>query len=381
MVWAIRSLRKRGSEVLWAAFVVANLLVIARIANWETIPFHLIWVSLTILFGVRVWSTRATILAAGVITIASGAALLIAVQKAGGPGLDEMAEVPLMAAMFAGMVWHAHRRQLALNEVGYLLESQRVLLERQRDFVRDASHQLRTPITIARGHAELMRLAVGEESDPDTARDMDILIDELDRLSRLSERLLVLAAADHSSFLSTAPVDVTSFIEACGQRWGRAAQRLWVFDAQARGSIVADEERLAMAVDALIENAVKFTETGDAIVLRATAVDTTWLAIDVVDTGIGIAAEDLPRVFERFARGNGRQTQGPGGTGLGLAIVRAVAEAHSGAVRVESPPGRGSSFRITIPGFRPAPLDPVVASPAAAIAGVGGNGTFERSRR
>ena len=136
-----------------------------------------------------------------------------------------------------------------------------------------------------------------------------------------------------------------------------------------------------MAVDALIENAVKFTEDGDGIVVRATAVDNTCLAIDVADTGAGIASEDLPRVFERFARGNGRRTQGPGGTGLGLAIVRAVAEAHSGSVRVESPLGRGSSFRITIPGFRPAPSDPVSYSPAATTAGVGGNGAFERSNR
>jgi signal transduction histidine kinase len=381
VVWAIRSLRKHGPEVLWVAFVIANLLVIARIADWETIPFHFIWVSLTILFGVRLWSTRATVLAAVVITIASGAALLIAVEKPGGPGLDEMAEVPLMAAMFAGMVWHAHQRQVALVEVEHLLDSQRALLERQRDFVRDASHQLRTPITIARGHAELMRLAVGDESDPDTASDMDILIDELDRLSRLSERLLVLAAADHPSFLSTAPVDVSSFIRGCGQRWGRAAPRLWVFDSQAPGTVLADQERLAMAVDALIENAVKFTEDGDGIVVRATAVDDTWLAIDVADTGVGIEPEDVSRVFERFARGNGRQTQGPRGTGLGLAIVRAVAEAHSGSVRVESPSGRGSSFRITIPGFRPAPSDPVIAVPAATTAGVGGNGAFERSNR
>ena len=72
-----------------------------------------------------------------------------------------------------------------------------------------------------------------------------------------------------------------------------------------------------MAVDALIENAVKFTEDGDGIVVRATAVDDTWLAIEVADTGVGIESEDLSRVFERFARGSGRQTQGPRGTGLG----------------------------------------------------------------
>ena len=378
---AINSLvRRRWPELLWSLFVVANLLVIARIADLETVPFHFVWVSLTLLFGVRGWSSRATILVASAVTIASGAALLVAVQKPGGPGLDEMMEVPLMAAMFAGMVWHAHRRQIAMTEVGHLVDSQRLLLERQRDFVRDASHQLRTPITIARGHAELMRTVVSDASDPDMARDMDIVIEELGRLSRLSERLLVLAAADHSRFLSAAPVDVSSFIMACGQRWSRAASRWWVFNCETDGSVTADEERLAMAVDALIENAVKFTRDGDGIVVRAARLDDTWLAIDVTDTGVGIASEDLDRVFERFARGNG-QTQRPGGAGLGLAIVRAVAEAHTGSVRVESASGRGSTFRISLPGFQPARTEAVTSSPIRSTAGAARNEALERSNR
>jgi signal transduction histidine kinase len=381
VVWAIASsVRKRWPELLWAAFVAVNLLIIARIANWETVPFHAVWVSLTLVFGVRLWSSRATILAAIVVTITSGAALLIAVQKPGGPGLDEMMEVPMMAAVFGGMVWHAHRRQVAMDEVGHLVDRQRLLLERQRDFVRDASHQLRTPITIARGHAELIRGAVVDRSDPETVGDMDILIDELGRLSRLSERLLVLAAAEHPSFLSTALVDVSSFINRCGQRWGKAASRQWVFDSQVSGSVPADEERLVIAVDALIENAVKFTEDGDEIVVRATTMDDTWLVIDVIDTGVGIAAKDLDRVFDRFARGNDRGTQGPGGTGLGLAIVRAIAEAHVGSVGVDSTPEKGSTFRIRLPAFQPAPLDPVRPLPDRTPS-IGRNGALQRSNR
>jgi signal transduction histidine kinase len=320
-VWAIASLgRKRWIELAWAVFVAANLMVVARLANWQVVPALAVWVSLTLVFGVRLWSLRR------------------------------------------------------------LADTQRLLLDRQRDFVSDASHQLRTPITIARGHAELIREAVIEGRAPDTVDDIDILLDELGRLSRLSERLLVLTAADHSRFLSTAPVDVSSFIRECGQRWERAASRLWVFDAQASGSVPADEERLVMAVDALIENAVKFTEDGDGIAVRATVVDDTWLVIEVVDTGVGIASEDLDRVFERFARG-GARTRFSGGTGLGLAIVRAIAEAHAGSVVVESASRRGSTFRIMLPGFQPALSPRVPSSQDQKMASSGRNGTLQRSNR
>jgi signal transduction histidine kinase len=323
VVWAIASsVHRAWIELLWVVVIATNLLSIALLADWGTVPFLLVWVSLTLVFVVRLWS------------------------------------------------------------LGSLVNTQRLLLERQRDFVRDASHQLRTPITIARGHAELIRDAVVDGHAPDTLLgDMDILLDELGRLSRLSQGLLVLAAAEHSRFLSVAPVDVSSFITRCGRRWERAASRLWVFDSQVSGSVAADEERLVMAVDALIENAVKFTEDGDGIAVRATTVDDTWLEIEVVDTGVGILAEDLDRVFERFARSNDRRTQGPGGTGLGLAIVRAITEAHAGSVRVESTPGRGSTLRIRLPGFQPASLDPVTPAPVQTASRTGTNGALERSRR
>src|SRR5439155_951690 len=107
--------------------------------------------------------------------------------------LDELTEVPLMAGMFVAMVWHARRRQAALQEVSRLAENEHRMLERERDFLRDASHELRTPVTVARGHADLIREAA---SDDQIARDAEIVLDELARLSRISERLLLLARAD-----------------------------------------------------------------------------------------------------------------------------------------------------------------------------------------
>src|SRR3954464_1689355 len=143
--------------------------------EWQTVPFHLVWVSLTILYGFRVWRLGAMAFVLIVVGLTAGAAL------GGGSGVDEMTEVPLMSAMFLAMVWHARRREAALAAAN-------AAAARERDFIRDASHLLRTPITVARGHAEL----VAAGADGQNAQDLGVVVDELGRLSRISSRLLVL---------------------------------------------------------------------------------------------------------------------------------------------------------------------------------------------
>src|SRR2546427_7216864 len=113
------------------------------------VPFPLVWVSAVLLYGVRVWDLKLTASMLAAIVVTSSTVLLV-MSRAGEVPLAEGSEVPLMSAMFLAMVWHARRRQAALEEVHRAAD-------RERDFVRDASHQLRTPITIARGHAELIR--------------------------------------------------------------------------------------------------------------------------------------------------------------------------------------------------------------------------------
>jgi signal transduction histidine kinase len=119
------------------------------------------------------------------------------------------------------------------------------------------------------------------------------------------------------------------------------------------GTIVGDEERLALALDCLVENAVKATNERDRISLVSRASGDTAL-LEVIDSGVGIRPEDRERIFERFSRVN-RSASRNGGTGLGLAIVKAIAEAHGGTVELESSLGSGSTFRIRLHGFRPAP--------------------------
>jgi len=358
----IGSLRRRWVELAWIAFAALNVLAIVTLAEFETIPFHLIWVSLTIVYGYRVWTGRTTAAVLLVVCVVTGAALAFAVVRSG-EGFDEVAEVPLMAAMFVAMVWHARRRQAAVEDARRMAENEHRLLERQRGFVRDASHELRTPITIALGHAELLRDAV---TDPQALRDADVVLDELGRLSRLSERLLLLASAERADLLTIRDVDPTSLAEETLRRWRQTAPRRWDLRASlgAGTSVPADADRLRDALDALIENALHATTEGESISLgvRDRGRD---LVLEVTDGGAGIDPERLPSLFERFSRADEPRTRQAGGTGLGLPIVKAIAEAHGGTVEAESSPGRGTSIRLVLPGLRiPARADPT-PSPVA----------------
>jgi signal transduction histidine kinase len=340
------TVRKHWLEVGWAVFAAANVAVILVLTRWETTPFHFVWVSLTIVYGLRVWSTRTTIAVLSTVMLVTGAALVWSVARSH-QGIDELAEVPLMAAMFVAMVWHATRRQAATEEVQRLADAEHRMLERHQEFIRDASHELRTPITVARGHAELIR--AGSEGSQ-AADDAEVVLDELGRLARISERLLILAAAEYPDFLHREPVDVEELIEESGRRWSVTAARRWEVRVEAPGMVNADRERIRFALDALVENAVKFTGEGDRVVIVGRA-DDGEVILEVSDGGTGIPADEQDRIFDRFARVDDGRARGSGGTGLGLAIVKAIAEAHGGSVSVQSSPGSGSSFLMRIPGF------------------------------
>jgi len=339
----MRLLRKHWLEAAWAVFATANVAAIFWLDDWETIPFHFVWVSLALLYAVRPWSVGVTATVLAIVMVTTGVALASVVIEEGA-GADELAEVPLMAAMYVVIVWHARRWQQAMEE-------RRRSTEREKDFMRDASHALRTPITVALGHAELARRSGnGRRSD-----DIDIVIEELRRISTISDRLILLASASHPDFLERETVDVGHLIRTSAKRWTGTAPRDWRVAVQPEGTIVGDEERLALALDCLVENALKATNEGDPISIAGRA-DGETACLEVADSGTGIAPEEQGRVFERFSRVTRSVGRTNGGTGLGLAIVKAVAEAHGGTVELESELGTGSTFRIRLHGFRPAGL-------------------------
>ena len=338
-------------DVAWVVFAVANLVAMALVPQWETVPFHFIWVSLTIVYGYRVWGSFETSLVLTAVVVATGALLVYDVLRQAELA-DELTEVPLMGAMFLAMVWHAQRRRSAMEDLRQVSEANLRLLRRERQFVQDASHELRTPITVALGHAELVERGSRE---PELAEDARIVVDELLRLRRLADRLLLLATSEDPDFLSRSPVDVGRLLADVLQRWA-PTERRWRLDRGEPACVVGDPDRLGLALDALVENAVKHTGPGDEIRLGFRR-ESDRVAIVVADSGTGMPADRLEELFERFARLDGGRSRDLGGVGLGLAIVKAIAQAHGGTVAVHSAIGSGSVFQLVLP-LRPTPDPP-----------------------
>jgi two-component system OmpR family sensor kinase len=284
---------------------------------------------------------RATLPILAAVCLGTGAAMTATVINHG-LATEELAEVPLMASMFGAMVWHASRHQATIAEL-------RRSAARELDFVRHASHQLRTPITVARGHVELLR---AETVDVQSVEDTDIVITELDRLSRISDRLLLLATAEHVDCSVRAPVELAALVERTVRRWRPTAWRDWRLEVLVRGSVVGDTERLEAALDALVENALKATQPGDlvAVALRAEGSDA---VIEVVDAGVGIAAQDRERIFDQFWTSASGAHDAARGTGLGLATVRAIARAHHGSAEALARPDGGTTMRMRLGDFTP----------------------------
>ena len=230
--------------------------------SWETIPFHFVWISLTLLYGFRVWPLRATLIVLCFVMVITGASIWLDAFD-GSQLWGELFEVPLMAAMFLAMVWHARRRVDAQRIAEERAEERRSLLERQERFIHDASHELRTPVTIARGHLELLR------PELERAASCDVALDELGRIDAIIERLLLLATADQPDFVQAAEIELEPFLEDVFMRWSEVAPRAWRLGPLAPGQLLVDPERLRTALDALLENAVKYTRERDAIELRA----------------------------------------------------------------------------------------------------------------
>ncbi|MDJ0798384.1 MAG: HAMP domain-containing sensor histidine kinase [Calothrix sp. MO_167.B12] len=212
----------------------------------------------------------------------------------------------------------------------------------QRKFINDAGHELRTPITIIRGHLELMG------DDPQEREEtITLVLDELDRMNRFVEDLILLAKAERPDFLQLETVDLTTITEELFTKARALADRQWCLDAIAQGKMVVDRQRLTQAVMNLAQNATQHTQTEDTIAIGS-LIDNNLVHFWVRDTGSGIAESDHIKIFERFARAANSRRRSDG-AGLGLSIVKAIAEAHDGGVKLQSTLGEGSIFTIVLP--------------------------------
>ena len=235
---------------------------------------------------------------------------------------------------------------VAFNRMSLELES----LERlRRDLVANVSHELKTPISALRAHLENLLDGV-ERPDAET---LQVMLTQSERLGRLVDQLLELSRLESGDVplerdcVDLAPLvaEVLSEIEVA--RPDRDV-RLAEYVPEDLPPVFADRERVHQVLFNLLDNAVRFTPEGGRVTVSASKHNG---SVDVVvaDTGPGIAAEDLPRVFERFFRVDESRSRDDGGTGIGLAIARSVVEAHGGRIWAESDPGRGSTFTFELP--------------------------------
>ncbi len=335
------ALRRHRLELGLAAFIILNTVAMLETTVGQTVPFHFIWISLTLVYGYRAWRTRWTVAALGAVCTLTAVSLLFAVQT---DGLDpaELTEVPLMAAVFLANIMHARRRESALAQVRLFATEQQRQRDNERNFLRDASHLLRTPVTIARGYTELLRLGL---VDKELLVDADIILRELDSVSRISSRLLLLTATELDELLDRAVIDVADLVEQAALRWRPSARRSWKVQTQG-AAIDGDAGLLESALDALIENAIRHTADGDSIALQCSHRGDA-VVVTVSDDGGGISPQLLPTLFERRwrPRSPGERT----GSGLGLAIVKAIVTAHGGTVSASNPAGGGAEFTLRLP--------------------------------
>ncbi len=258
--------------------------------------------------------------------VAVGSSTADLTQRIAVTGTDDVSELAAaINAMFDRLQDSARSQQRLLNDVG---------------------HELKTPLTIIRGHLELLEA----DNVSDVVATRALAIDELDRMGTLVSDISLLAASRAPHFVEPAEVDIDSFTTAVGAKASALdPTRTWRVES-ASGLALIDAGRITQAWLQLADNAVKYSTPGAPIVLGTDVSETetgAWLNLSVRDSGPGIPQEARERIFERFNRLE--SSGGEEGSGLGLSIVSAIAEAHRGTVRLFGAPGAGSTFTIRIP--------------------------------
>jgi signal transduction histidine kinase len=216
--------------------------------------------------------------------------------------------------------------------------------ESQQEFLKDAGHELRTPITIIQGHLEILKYRPEKQNET-----IELVTDELNRMNRLVNDLLLIAKAEQPHFLKIKPEELDWFTEELYFKSQALAKREWRLESKGLSPVAIDKGRLTQAVMNLVQNAIRHTQENDTITLGS-AVREDYAYLWVRDTGEGIAAYNQERIFDRFARASDGDRYSPGeGAGLGLSIVEAIATAHNGWVELDSALGVGSTFTIVFP--------------------------------
>ncbi len=239
------------------------------------------------------------------------------------------------------------RLSLALNRMIERLDG---AFQYSRRFVADASHELRTPLTVLQG--ELESLVQQPELTHEWRERVGSALEEVDRLAHIVEGLFAISRLDAGEAAAErVPLDLAQLATATADQMSLLAEDKGITvtcDARGEVSVEGDRARLKQVVVNLLDNAIKFTPSGGEVTLRVAREDGKAV-LEVIDTGVGIPAEALPLVFERFFRVDPARSRELGGAGLGLSIVKSICAAHHGRIEASSGAGRGSRFRVELP--------------------------------
>jgi len=217
------------------------------------------------------------------------------------------------------------------------------VFQSQRHFVADASHELRSPLTVLQGNLDLLKRNLGDEDRRESLRAIE---SETERMSRIVKDLLLLAEVESGPTERGKMVSLGEILlEGLERGWQLAGNRNIILGRHEDLSVRGDAHELRQLLTNLIDNAIRYTPEGRTITLSLYR-DGDWARLEVADTGMGIAPEHLPHIFDRFYRVGKGRSRANGGSGLGLAIVKAIAEQHRGKVTVTSEPGKGSTFTV-----------------------------------
>lgn len=267
--------------------------------------------------------------------------IILAARKIGVRDLSRRLEVPRSGD-------ELERLAETLNEMLLRLDT---AFQRVTQFTADASHELRTPITIMRTNAEIMLRK--PRTDGEYREALVRILDESERISRVIDQLLLLARADSGAAIpQLRRTDLNAAMRsACNDAKVLADEKQVRFSWSVSDtplSVWGDAISLERLFVVLLDNAVKYTLSGGAVDVQLRR-DDGFAVADVRDTGRGIAAEDLGHIFDRFYRSDHARSRESGGAGLGLAIGRWIAEAHGGEIQVQSELGQGSIFTVRLP--------------------------------
>lgn len=270
------------------------------------------------------------------------------------PGFYSEEDLYTMSA-FADLAAVAIQKARLYHETRIAYEDLRELDRLKDEFVANVSHELRTPLTFVKGYVEYLLEGYAGELNSGQREALEIVLDRGDAVIYLVNDIISLKQADMVT-IEPAQVDITAVVTACVQGSFAAAERAGISVRHQLEPdlplVWADARRLGQVLDNLIGNAIKFSASGDSITAAVARRDDNTVRVAVSDTGIGIPADRIDKIWERFYQVDSRWTRRRAGTGLGLTIAKRIVEAHGGEIQVESVYGIGSTFSFTLPVVR-----------------------------